>query len=73
MTVNVELTSGGIFNGSIPPASQQPGYGTITIFFVNCNEAVLTYDFPSAGLSGQITLSRVVTDNVALCEALATP
>ena len=72
VTVNVELTSGGIFNGSIPQASQQPGYGTITIFFVNCNEAVLTYAFPSAGLSGQITLSRVVTDNVALCEALAT-
>jgi hypothetical protein len=66
----VELTSGGIFNGSSPQASQQAGYGTITIVFINCNEAQLTYNFPSLGLSGQITLSRVVSDNVALCETL---
>ncbi|MFT5141201.1 MAG: hypothetical protein ACI9CB_002873 [Rhodothermales bacterium] len=70
VTLSVELTSGGIFNGSSPQASQQAGYGTITIVFINCNEAQLTYNFPSLGLSGQITLSRVVSDNVALCETL---
>lgn len=73
VTLNVELTSGGIFNGSSPQATQTPNYGTITITFISCNEAVLTYNFPSAGLSGQMTLTRVVTDNVALCEALSTP
>jgi hypothetical protein len=72
VTLNVELTSGGIFNASEPLAVQQSGYGTITIVFNNCNEAVLTYAFPSAGLSGEITLTRVVPDNVALCEALNT-
>ena len=51
----------------------QLGYGTITITFVNCNEALLTYNFPSLGLSGQITLTRVLTDNIALCETLTTP
>ena len=71
VTLNVELTSGGIFNGSVPQATQTPGYGTITIVFINCNEAILTYNFPSVGLSGEMTLTRVVTDNVALCEMLS--
>ena len=71
VTINVELTSGGIFNGSDPLAAQQPGYGTITIVLNHCNDAVLTYDFPAAGLSGQMTLTRVLPDNVALCQALS--
>ena len=71
VTVNVELTSGGIFNGSVPLATQSPGYGTITIIFISCNEAIMTYNFPSVGLSGEMTLTRVVTDNVALCEMLS--
>ncbi len=72
MTINVELTSGGIFNALEPLANQQAGYGTITIVFIHCNEALLTYDFPTLGLSGQMTLTRAVPDNVALCEALNT-
>lgn len=70
VTLSAELTSGGIFNGSVPSATQQPGYGTITIVFIDCNTAILTYNFPSVGLSGQTTLNRVVTDNVPLCEML---
>ena len=72
-TISVELTTGGVFNGSDPMATQTPGYGTITIVFNNCNEAILTYDIPSLGLTGQMTLTRVLTDNVPLCEALSTP
>lgn len=71
--VSVELTSGGIFNGSEPLATQQPGYGTIRVGFINCSEAVLHYAFPSVDLSGQVKLSRVLPDNVALCQALAAP
>ena len=70
VTVSIELTSGGIFNGSEPVAVQQPAYGTINIIFFNCNEAVLTYNFPSVGLSGEITLTRVVDSNVELCVML---
>jgi hypothetical protein len=73
VTLNVELTSGGIFNGSVPRAGQVLGYGTITIVFNNCNEAILTYNFPSVFLSGEITLTRTLTDNVALCQALSPP
>lgn len=70
VTINVELTSGGIFNGSNPLATQEPAYGTITIGFINCNEALLTYNFPSVGLTGEMNLTRVVPSNVALCEQL---
>ena len=61
-----------MFNASDPLATQEPAYGTITIVFINCNEALLTYDFPTLGLSGQMTLTRAVPDNEALCEALNT-
>ncbi len=71
VTIDVELTSGGIFNAFDPLATQQPAYGTITIVFNNCNEALLTYDFPSLMLSGQMTLTRAVPDNAVLCETLA--
>jgi len=70
VTINVELTTGGIFNDDDPAATQVPNYGTITIVFTNCNEAILTYNFPSLGLSGQMTLKRVLEDNVPLCVAL---
>jgi hypothetical protein len=70
VTIPVELTSGGIFNDSDPAAMQQAAYGTITIVFHGCNEATLTYDFPSWGLSGEMTLTRVIDENAAICEAL---
>jgi hypothetical protein len=70
VSLNVELTSGGIFNASDPEAEQTFGYGTIVIKFVNCNKAEVTYDFPSLGLSGQMILTRAAPVNVPLCEAL---
>ncbi|HSM69483.1 MAG TPA: plastocyanin/azurin family copper-binding protein [Xanthomonadales bacterium] len=70
VTLNAELTTGGIFNDSDPEAEQTPNYGTITIKFLNCNRAEVTYDFPSLGLSGQMILTRVVGDNIPLCQAL---
>jgi len=74
-TVNlqVELTTGGVFNSSNPLATQSPNYGTITVAFVNCGEAIVTYNFPGLGLSGQFTVTRVVPSNEALCMALSNP
>jgi hypothetical protein len=43
--------------------------GTITIRWTGCNSATLMYDIPGVG-QGVIELERIVTDNVALCEAL---
>jgi len=71
VTLNAELTTGGVFNSSDPAPDQVQGYGTITIVFHDCNNATLTYNFPSLGLTGQIELTRVVSDNIALCESLA--
>jgi len=68
--LSAELTSGGAFNAPEPLAMQTPGYGSITIQFLSCNEAILAYDFPGLGLSGQVTVTRVVSSNVPLCEAL---
>ena len=70
VTLNMEMTTGGVFNGSVPLATQDTDYGTITIVFVNCNEAILTYDFPGVPLSGQMTVTRVLPDNVPLCVTL---
>jgi polyhydroxybutyrate depolymerase len=73
VTINVENTSGGVFNLREPLASQDSGYGTITLDFKHCNEALLTYHFPASGLSGEMNLTRVTPGNVALCEALSAP
>ena len=72
VVLDVELTEGGLFDSIEPKPVQTPGYGTLTISFINCNEAVLVYEFPSLGLSGTIELTRVAPDNVPLCEALIT-
>jgi hypothetical protein len=67
-TLNVTVTSGGVFDSPEPPVENVPG-GTMTIKWNDCTSATLTYDIPSAG-QGVIELERIVPDNVALCEAL---
>lgn len=69
VTLDVELTSGGVFDSTEPKVDQEPGYGTITIKFHDCDNATLTYDFPSLGLMGSIDVTRAVKDNVLVCEA----
>ena len=67
-TLDVTVTSGGVFD-SPEPAVEQAASGTMTITWHDCTSATLTYDIPSAG-QGEIPLQRIVSDNVALCEAL---
>lgn len=68
--LSAELTTGGLFDAEQPEPEQFQGYGTYTLRFIDCNTAVLTYDFPGLGLSGEINLQRAVGDNAALCETL---
>ena len=70
VTLDVELTHGGVFDSGEPKAEQAPGYGTITIKFHDCDNATLTYDFPSLGLMGSMDVTRIVKDNILVCEAL---
>jgi plastocyanin len=66
--LDVELTEGGVFNSEQPMVSQT-AYGTIEIEFIDCNNAILRYDFPSLGLMGEIPITRIATDNVPRCQA----
>ena len=70
VTLNVELTTGGIFDSVEPMVDQSQDYGTVTITFHHCNSATLVYEIFDPALSGTIELARVAGDNIALCEAL---
>ncbi|NNL94543.1 MAG: MBL fold metallo-hydrolase [Xanthomonadales bacterium] len=67
-TLQVEVTGGGVFN-SATPVPDQVSDGTVTIEFADCNNALLTFNIPSAMQQGAIPLTRVAADNVARCEA----
>lgn len=66
--LDVELTVGGVFN-SDEPAPVQSADGTIEIEFMDCNSAIIRYDITSAGVMGEIPISRIAIDNVPLCQA----
>ena len=72
VTMDIELTSGGLFDTSTvitrtdPPGSD----GTIVLTFDNCNSGSIEYNIPSINRQGTVPIQRVVTDNVVLCEAL---
>jgi hypothetical protein len=68
-TLDVFVSSGGVFDSPDPVVPPPVQDGTMTIKWNDCTSATLTYDIPSAG-QGEIPLQRIVEDNVALCEAL---
>jgi sugar lactone lactonase YvrE len=69
--LDVELTEGGVFDSAEPNPMQTAGYGTVTVVFADCENLLLSYDFPSLGLMGEIPMTRIALDNVPRCEALA--
>jgi len=68
-TLDVYISSGGVFDSPEPVVPAPVKDGTMTIKWNDCTSATLTYDIASAG-QGEIPLQRIVNDNVALCEAL---
>ena len=66
-TLNIEVTSGGVFNSSTPVPTQTMD-GTITVEFADCANALLTFNIPSIPEQGQSPLTRAVGDNIARCE-----
>lgn len=70
--LNIELTSGGIFDDPAPIQRTDPegSDGTLTLKFNNCNAGTVEYDIPSINALGTIPIQRVAADNVALCDAL---
>ena len=71
--MNVELTSGGIFdtptdiNRTDPPGSD----GTILLTFDGCGSGTVEYDIPSINRKGMVPIQRVANDNIVICEALS--
>ena len=68
--LKAELTTGGTFNSNAGMPVQDTNYGTINLDFASCEEATVTFNFPSAGESGEFVVNRVLNDSVALCETL---
>lgn len=69
-TLDVFLTSGGVFDAASPAPQTGPTIGTISIVWTGCNSGTLTYDLPALGLSGTIDIERIVLDKVPDCEAV---
>jgi len=72
--LTIFVTQGGVFDSAEPTATSDPaGDGVMTIEFADCTEGLVTYEISSLGITGEIPIQRVVSDNVALCETLAFP
>lgn len=71
VTLDVTNSSGGLFDDPAPVTNSAPGsYGTLEIEFHDCATATLSYELNAIGVSGQIPIRRIVSDNQALCETL---
>jgi len=70
--MNIEMTSGGIFDTPTdiqrtdPPGSD----GTIILTFDSCNSGTVEYDITSINQQGIVPIQRVANDNIVICEAL---
>ena len=67
--LDIEVTAGGVFDSMTPTPTQMTD-GEIVLEFENCNSGSVSYDIVSLDLQGVIPITRIATDNVALCEAL---
>ena len=69
--LTIFVTEGGVFDSAEPAASiDLGGDGTMTLEFADCNEGLAEYEITSLGISGEIPIQRIVTENVPLCEIL---
>ena len=70
--LTIFVTRGGKFDAAEPtPSTDQAGDGTIELEFSDCTQGLVNYEITSLGISGEIPIQRVVSDNTALCETLA--
>jgi sugar lactone lactonase YvrE len=69
--LDIEITSGGVFDSAVPAVSQQAD-GTVSVQFDGCNSGTVTYDIFSLALAGEVPIERIALDNVPVCEALLT-
>lgn len=71
-TLNIVLTSGGIFDTPTEVQRTDPkgSDGTITLTFTDCATGTVEYDITSIGRTGTIPIQRVAGEKIAFCQAL---
>lgn len=62
----VHNSSGGLFDSALAVPNHEP-IGSITLQFENCESGTVHYELPTYGLSGEIPIQRVASDNIAAC------
>ncbi|MEJ2401618.1 MAG: hypothetical protein P8Y52_09520 [Xanthomonadales bacterium] len=67
-TLDITLTRGGLFDDPTKATNEPDPVGTMTLRFLSCNEAVLTYELGELGRS--FTINKLADDNNATCEML---
>lgn len=70
VTLNIENTTGGVFDSADVPVSQDSSYGTIELTITDCMNGTLTYDIPAGPLNGVIPITRAANDHLPLCANL---
>ena len=60
-------SSGGLFDSVLAVPQLEP-IGSITLQFENCESGTVSYDLPSYGLTGEVPIQRVASDNIAACQ-----
>ena len=68
--LDIYQTAGGVFDSPDPQPDPAFKIGTMTIIWEDCANATLNYEVDPPGITGTIELTRIVDDNVALCQAL---
>jgi len=63
------LSQGGVFDKPEPAVGAGVPIGSITIVWHDCENATLSYNLDPPGVSGEIEIRRIVSDNVKYCEA----
>ena len=69
--MNIEMTSGGIFDE--PSNVKRRLDGTITLTFEDCKSGTVEYNIPSINQQNTVPIQRVAKDNISLCENLQSP
>jgi beta-glucanase (GH16 family) len=76
-TLNVYVSSGGIFDSEEPPVNTPENppelIGTMEVTWTDCNTGEVRYNLTSPERSDVIPIERISLDNIALCEMLSQP
>jgi hypothetical protein len=63
-TLKLEKVNGEHSKRGLPGVSRDPDFGTISLEFHDCDNAILSYELLELSLMGTIGITRVVKDNV---------